>query len=92
MPQSGAKERPTMENSDVLNRNFDLSVVDHTARAVATVVVVHLCSFCGSSYVTTRSTRKEPTIFTRSTSKDPTVLGQGIHTFSKQSVFLTTTD
>ena len=23
--QSGAKERPTAENSDVLNRNFDLS-------------------------------------------------------------------
>ena len=24
-----SKERPTAENSDVLNRNFDLSVIDH---------------------------------------------------------------
>ena len=28
-PISGAKERPTAENSDVLNGNFDLSVIDH---------------------------------------------------------------
>ena len=54
MPQSGAKERPTTENSDVLNRNFDLSVIDHIT--VATVVVVHLCSFCSSCYVTVIST------------------------------------
>ena len=25
----GAKERPTAENRDGLNRNFDLSVIDH---------------------------------------------------------------
>ena len=29
MPQSSTKEHPTAENSDVLNRNFDLSVTDH---------------------------------------------------------------
>ena len=28
-PISAAKERPTTKNSDVLNRNFDLSVIDH---------------------------------------------------------------
>ena len=30
----GAKEHPTMENSDVLNRNFDLSVVDHIGQSL----------------------------------------------------------
>ena len=35
MPQSSAKERPTAENSDVLNRNFDLSVIDHIGQLVA---------------------------------------------------------
>ena len=29
MLRSGAKESPTTKNSDVLNRNFDLSVIDH---------------------------------------------------------------
>ena len=28
------KERPTTENSDVLNRNFDLSVVDHIGQSL----------------------------------------------------------
>ena len=32
--QSGAKERSTTENSDVLNRNFDLSVVDHIGQSL----------------------------------------------------------
>ena len=34
MPQSGAKECPTMENGGVLNRNFDLSVVDHIGQSL----------------------------------------------------------
>ena len=29
MPQSGAMEHPTIENSNDPNRNFDLSAVDH---------------------------------------------------------------
>ena len=29
MPRRGAKERPSAEHSDVLSRNFDLSVIDH---------------------------------------------------------------
>ena len=35
------RHKPTTVNSNVLNRNFDLSVV-----------VVHLCSFCSSYYLT----------------------------------------
>ena len=54
---TGAKERPTAEN---LNRNFDLSAIDHIRQLEnlhycyihLKVEVVHLCSFCSNCYVT----------------------------------------
>ena len=48
--KAGAKEYPTAENSNVLNRNFDLSVIDHILQ-FENPEVVHLCSFCSSCYI-----------------------------------------
>ena len=45
---SGAKERPTAENSDVLHGNFDLSVIDH----IRQLENPHYCYICRHSYVT----------------------------------------
>ena len=56
--QSGAKEHSTTENSDVLNRNFDLSVIDHIGQldsphySYTCSSYIHLCSFCSSCYET----------------------------------------
>ena len=36
MRHQGAKEHPSMENNNVLNRNFDLSVIDHIGQSLQT--------------------------------------------------------
>ena len=56
MPRSGTKEHPTAKNSDVLNRNFDLPLIDHIRQLenphYVEVVHLHVCSFCSSCYIT----------------------------------------
>ena len=55
MLRSGAKESPTTKNSDVLNRNFDLSVIDHIGQ-LENPHYSYTCSsctlMCSNCYIT----------------------------------------